>query len=540
MATNPIYVETEEEVPEVVERLRRQGGEDTMLVLPMRSRIGQSRFNFQLLRNYASGMGKRITVVCDDPAVQKMAAESGFPVFGAVGPQGEGIPSEAEAVAPVRKWWQSRRKAPSTHVGVAAPRKLLTKSATELKPGRFLLYVTAASLLLVGLFAAFVYVPSASVTLIAQAVPFTAKDVELQAQPAKGSIHVRSVSVNRSNSQGFKTTGTIDVPLAPAIGQVTYTNACTPPAGPPRPGLTVFSGQRLLNSDGLTFAQTSGNVTIPWKTGGQSGVLSGVNIEAVKPGAAGNVGSGTISGYKAFVDSQGNPDNPFSCFTVDNPQATGGGTDASSTPVMTEADFDAGRAQLEQELHQAIAQQLSTSGQAGEKLSETIIFGPPQYTTDHQPNDHVPSFSGTMTVNGEGDFYTDSDVQKAFQTYLSQRVPTNLQLLTESPIQVQYRILSATGGGNLTFVGTASAYVAPRLDEGTIRSQIVGRPLAQARFYLEKLPIRSVAIKEEPLSLPLMPVLIGRISLHYVVQSSAPNPANATPSSPSPNPSASP
>src|SRR5712691_11081239 len=74
MATNPIYVETEEEIPELVERLRRYRGDDTMLVLPMRSRIGQSRFNFQLLRNYAARMGKRVTVVCDDPAVQKMAS----------------------------------------------------------------------------------------------------------------------------------------------------------------------------------------------------------------------------------------------------------------------------------------------------------------------------------------------------------------------------------------------------------------------------------------------------------------------------------
>src|SRR5712692_7718891 len=54
MAANPIYVETEEEIPEVVERLRRVSGEETMVVLPTRSRIGQSRFNLQLLRNYAS------------------------------------------------------------------------------------------------------------------------------------------------------------------------------------------------------------------------------------------------------------------------------------------------------------------------------------------------------------------------------------------------------------------------------------------------------------------------------------------------------
>src|SRR5947209_12324985 len=109
MATNPIYVETEEEIPELVERLRRYHDEDTMLVLPMRSRIGQSRFNFQLLRNYSARLGKRVTVVCDDPAVQKMASESGFAVYGAVGPEGEGSASDGQAPAPIRRWWQRNR-----------------------------------------------------------------------------------------------------------------------------------------------------------------------------------------------------------------------------------------------------------------------------------------------------------------------------------------------------------------------------------------------------------------------------------------------
>jgi hypothetical protein len=522
MATNPIYVETEEEIPEVVERLRRFHGEDTMLVLPMRSRIGQSRFNFQLLRNYAARLGKRVTVVCDDPAVQKMAAESGFPVFGAVGPQGEGIVSEPEAPPPIRRGWQRMRTAPPTHIGVAAPTKLLTKSATELKPGRFLLYVTAATLLLVGLFGAAIYVPSASVTLVAQAAPFTQKDVEIQAQPGKAPIRVRTDLISKSDSQGFKTTGVIDVPLAPATGQVTYTNNC-PATGHSVPGIVVLRGQRMQNTNGIAFAQTSGDTMIPW---GKS--VSGINIQAVQPGSAGNVGGSTITKLDP---------NPYDCLLVNNPLATGNGSDPSTTPQMTEADFDSARAQLEQSLHQEIAQTLAGAGQPGEKLSETIIFGAPQFTTDHQPNEKVPTFSGTMTVTGEGDFYSDSDVQKAFQTYLTQRVPNDQQLLTESPIQVSYRILSDSQGGNITFVGTAGAYVAPRLDEAKIRAQIVGRPLAQARFYLERLPIRSVAIKEQPLTLPLMPLLIGRISLHYVVQQGASQTPSATPT---PSPGASP
>jgi hypothetical protein len=474
-------------------------------------------------------MGKRVTVVCDDPAVQKMASESGFPVFGAVDAQGEGIASEPESPAPIQRWWKRVRSEPTTHVGIAAPTRLLTKTATELKPGRFLLYITAATLLLVGLFGAAIYVPSASVTLVAQAAPFTQRDVEIQAQPGKGTIHVRSVVISRSNSQGFKTTGLITVPLAPAFGAVTYTNNCRQ-GNNLGAGLVLRNGQRLLNSNGITFAQTSGDTLVKW-----GGGTAAANVVAAAPGSAGNVGGNTIN---EIVYPSGWP--RYDCLFVTNPAATGGGTDPSSTPQMTEADFDAGRAQLEQELRQSIAQTLVGSGQAGEKLSETIIYGPPQYTTDHQPNEKVPTFSGTMSISGEGDFYTDADVQKAFQTYLVQRVPNDQQLLTESPVQVQYRILSATSGGNLTFLGSAAAYVAPKLDEAKIRAQIVGRPLAQARFFLERLPIRSVAIKEQPMTLPIMPLLIGRITLHYVVESGA-APATttpaATPGTASPKPS---
>jgi hypothetical protein len=525
MATNPIYVETEEEIPEVVERLRRYHGDDTMIVLPMRSRIGQSRFNFQLLRNYAARMGKRVTVVCDDPAVQKMAAESGFPVFGAVGPLADGIASEPEAPPPPRKWWQRRLAAPVTHVGVNAPTKLLTKSATEIKPGRFLLYVAAATILLVGLVGAGIFVPSASVTLIAQAQPFSQRDVEIQAQPGKAPIRVRVSVVSRSDSQGFKTTGVKAVQLAPAIGQVAYFNNC-PKAGHSVPGILVYQGQRLINSNKIEFAQISGDIMVPW-----GGAVGSVSIQAVVPGSAGNVGNDTISGPNAIENNQ------FPCFTVNNPQATGGGADASSTPQMTVTDFDAARAQMEQQLHQAIAQQLASGVQTGEKLSESIVYNAPLFNTDHQPNDAVPSFSGTMTVVGEGDYYFDSDVNKAFQTYLSQRVPNDQQLLTESGIQVTYRLLSASAGGNLTFVGSASAYIAGKIDEAKLRSQIVGRPVTSAKIFLQQLGVKSVIIKELPMTLPLMPVLSNRIVIHYVVE---PGVAPAGNTAPSPSPSASP
>ena len=534
MAIRPIYVETEEEIPEVVERLRQAPDEDAVIVLPAHSRVGQSRFNFQLLRNYASRLGKTVTVVCDDPAVQKMATETGFMVFGALGAQGETlVTAPAEPVKRKRGWLGRGSAESSARIAVAAPAKLLTKSATEIHPGRFLFYVFTILLLLFGLMAMALYIPSASITLVAQAQPFTKTDVELQAEPGKPPIRVRTDVVSKQTSQGFKTTGLNSITAAQAFGSVLYTNACPRPFGNKGAGFILSQNQELINSNGIAFGQTSGDVVVPWLTNGNPGTAQ-ANILAVQPGAAGNVGSHTVSHQPDGSSSIVN--NTYDCLTVDNAQATGGGVDKSDEPVMTEGDFEEARNQIESELRQGIAQDLVNAGQPGEKLSETIVYSQIQFSTDHAVGDKVASFSGTMTLQGEGDFYSDTDVHKAYAAYLTSRVPAADQLLTESPINLTYRLLNASAGGHLTFIGTVTAFVAPKLDDNKIRAQVVGRPLTSARFYLQGLPVRSAVITEKPFNLPLMPLLLTRIDIHYVVEPGSTQSPKASPK-PSPSPS---
>src|SRR5207245_4724260 len=124
-------------------------------------------------------------------------------------------------------------------------------------------------LILVGLFAAAVFVPSASVTLVAQAQPFTQKDVEIQAQPGKPPIKVRPVNISKSNSQGFKVTGSKNVPLAPATGQVVYSNNFPPPHCPGincgSHGIVVPTKQYLQKNNELVYIIISGNTMVPWK-----------------------------------------------------------------------------------------------------------------------------------------------------------------------------------------------------------------------------------------------------------------------------------
>src|SRR4030081_2441683 len=88
MPASPIYLDVEEEISELIERLRQTSAQDVPVVIPSRSRIGESRFNFKLLKDYARQFGKRISIISPEPAVQHLAEENGFEAFAALGAYG--------------------------------------------------------------------------------------------------------------------------------------------------------------------------------------------------------------------------------------------------------------------------------------------------------------------------------------------------------------------------------------------------------------------------------------------------------------------
>src|SRR3981081_925137 len=94
MPAQPIYLDVEEEISELIERLRQTSTQDVSVVVPSRSRIGQSRFNFKVLRDYARQFGKKISIISPEPAIQRLAEENGFNAFADL--DGYGAP-EAEA-----------------------------------------------------------------------------------------------------------------------------------------------------------------------------------------------------------------------------------------------------------------------------------------------------------------------------------------------------------------------------------------------------------------------------------------------------------
>jgi hypothetical protein len=547
MAVEPIQVDAEDEVPAIIERIRRTPADEVHLVLPARSRFGQSRFNFQLLKQYTTRLGKRVAVVSADPSVQRFAEESGF---GALGPPSPRFEGDGRAVLPLSPPGVDRQRGGAgmrpgsirppypggdrlegqgmipppprglaggpppgpflpaggarivgqpvrsaavqapTRIRVGPPRRLPALIGSQ-ETTRLLLYTGAGILALFAMFVLAFVVPSAHITLVVKAAPFST-GVDALAQPGKPPIRVRTVTIAKQDSLSAQATGQKSIGGQYAIGQVTYANNCTQE-------LMIPNGQRLRAVTGMIFAQI-GEQRVP-----QGGAAT-VNVRATQTGQAGNVGAGQITTLEP---------NSFNCLTAANAQATAGGADDQKQTVIQSSDFQSVRAQLEQKLRQQVLDELNHGGQQGETLVKDPVWKTDDFSTTHQVDDNVPNFTGTLKLEAEGDYYMTEDVNQVFARSLAGKVRSD-QELTANPVTTSYAV-TASGNGQLEFSGTASGYVTNKIDTERVKGQLVGKTGGAARSILDALPVTRAEIVQSPFPLPLMPLTTSHITVDYAV-----------------------
>jgi hypothetical protein len=484
------------------------------VVVPARSRIAQSRFNFRLLRDYARQLGKRIAIISNDSAVQRMAQENGFNAFADMldygAPEAEpelalaGVAAgSAPPLAPAPKPARAPEAPPSQK-----PSKLsLRPTGSYTSPGArnrgwFVLYLGAGIIAMVAMLSAVVLVPSASVTLRAHAQVLS-DTANIDAAPNAAPVKVRQVTSKHDLSQQFHATGVKVTPAVQANGAVLYTNNCGFK-------LTLKAGQIDSTPSGTQFVQQA-TVEV------DSGSTASANVLASQPGAGGNVPAGSIT----YINNAG---VLSSCLKVNNTSATANGADEVKTPIVSQGDLDSAKAQLEGQLRGTILDDLTKQSGASEKLADTVDYTS-TFTADHKANDAVSAFQGGITMTGNGAAYNVEDVRKALAADLGKKVPTGFAL-TDNPVQSDFHISQSTADGHISFAGTAKGYIAPKLDFEKVRSRLLGSTTASARLYLGTLPVESATVKQKPFTLPLLPFLSSRIDIKYIVDTGAtPTPA---------------
>ena len=527
-----LYVEADEEITDLVDRLRDLSLEDEVtFVVPERARALQSAMSFRLLKRYADSYGKRVNLVSGDPRLQAMSLEAGFtsyPNLAAYDRGGEvhrpelagdptstgatGIAPAAPAVAPT---------APSTSQAIAPQRGVATmdrpretsvmsaspkqqasasrKTAPAGPPlGSYRPYlIGAAVLVVVGLLVGILYLPTATATVFVQGTPLKA-DVTLLGAPgvAAGSPdHFATQAIHAEESQNLPgtPTGQKQVAAVPSTGEVVITSKCVFCIGQ-----DVRKGLIVLTDGGKRYAtQAVAHIGIGYNA------QATVPIAAVTGGLDGNTPEHTITNIE-----NGDPD-----LRVDNPKATTGGADARTATVIQQSDIDSIKDVYAKDALPRVTDQLSGKAQ-GKKL--VLVGNGVQATAkaDHAVGEEIGGFTVAIKVAGDGVAYDEKAVQQLLKGFLQRKVPQGSQLTSNGTILKYDPPTDANADGHITLNGHLSGFYAPIFLQPAIRAHLKGMSPSKGRAFLQTLPnVVDARVTQSPFGLPWLPLFSSRITL---------------------------
>ncbi|TMF94925.1 MAG: hypothetical protein E6I10_10775 [Chloroflexi bacterium] len=531
-----LYVEADEEITDLVDRLRDLSLEDEVtFVIPERARALQSAMSFRLLKRYADSYGKRVNLVSGDPRLQAMSLEAGFTAYPNLAaydrggevhrPELAGEPTStgatpiapaASAVAPAAPP-SSQPIAPQRGVAtmdrpretsvMSAPPKQQASAPRKAAPagpplGSYRPYlIGAAVLVVVVLLVGILYLPTATATVFVQGTPIKA-DVTLLGAPgtAAGSPdHFATQAIHAEESQNLPgtPTGQKQIDAAKATGQVTFKASCSGfiCSVPIRSGTDVStgSGKHYLTTKSVTVQSTlvsQGSVDAP--------------VAAVQAGLAGNTEVDTIR----YI----NNNNPDDLLSVDNGQAITGGADARTATVIQQSDIDSIKDVYAKDALPRVTDQLNGKAQ-GKKL--VLVGNGVQATAkaDHAVGEEVGGFTVAIKVSGDAVAYDEKVVQQLLKGFLQRKVPQGSQLTTDGT-SLKYDPADATADGHITLNGHLSGFYTPIFLEPAIRAHLKGMSPSKGRAFLQTLRnVVDARVTQSPFGLPWLPLFSSRITL---------------------------
>ena len=529
-----LYVEADEEITDLVDRLRDLSLEDEVtFVVPERARALQSAMSFRLLKRYADSYGKRVNLVSSDPRLQAMSLEAGVTAFPSLAaydtgtevhqpglvdeaPAPGGVPS---ATVPAGAASGSRIAAGSGGVAtldrpreasvISAPPKKTPAASMPARPGpSFRSYrpylIGAGALAIVALLVGILYLPSATATLSVSGTPVKA-DVTLLGAPgtAAGSgDHFATQAVHASQSQTMPgtATGQKQIDAAKASGNVTFTLSCFLCTENLPKGLIVKTdaGKKFATQRTVTMMGPLGQAT--------------VGVTAVTAGADGNAAAGTITNI------EGNNDDNL---RVTNSQPAAGGADARTAIVIQQSDIDGIRDVYAKDAVPQVTDQLTSKAQ-GLKLVMVGNGVQATVTADHKVGEEVSGFTVTIKVAGDGVAFDDKAVKQMLKSALQHKLQSGTQLT--SNVNLSYEAIDAAADGHITLNGHASGFSTPVFLESNIRGHLKGMSPSKAHAFLQSLPnVVDARVTQSPFGLPWLPLFSSRISLKIQEVSGSPS-----------------
>jgi len=488
-----IYLAADDDVVSICDRLEWVGdARRVLLVMPEESGrplLGEW-LDLVRLRRCAERLRLEVGLVTPDRTVAGQAHALGLPAFSSV----------RRAERSRRGWWRGRRRSnqptrPGATVQLGrgpllkslpddADRREMYRRMTP-QPGwrrwlwRYLGIVLFFVTLAVSVVGVAYTVPGATVILhpeveVLQAGRQIVADPQLETVNFSGaSVPARLLAVTVSWQAQVETTGTADVPDAPARGTVVFVNRLEQP-------VVVPTGTRVRTSSGETVVfQTVQPVEVPGVVGG----TAEVDVVAIEPGPAGNVESNMVNRVEGSLDLQ---------LEVRNLEPMEGGG-VRSVPAVSEADRERLRAQVLQYLQTLAAAEMEELLAEGEFLARDSLQVTDVYQETYSHFVGEPSRRLALEIRAElqGTAVDASQANGLVYEELAAAVRPGYELV---PGTLQFRaeeVLGVDGQGRVTFRMVAEGRMAASLDVESVVPRVAGQEMGIAQAYLyEQLPLR--------------------------------------------------
>ena len=483
-----IYLEADDDIAVIRDRLEWAQARRVLLVIPPRCRALNSLVNLKLLQRHVHNLGMEAALVTRDATIQELAREVGLPVFSSLG--------RAQRVR-----WYGRRaieQAPPPPEGYKGPRPrepMLPAWPESPGQGQQILTVAFFSLLSLFLGAAFLLlVPRARVTLrpVSEAVSET---LLVQANPEAesinyqtGEIPARVVEVDVEAMDHIPTMTKRDAADARATGTVIFINKINEP-------VEIPLGTVVRTSTGTNIRFTTiETATLPAAIGG----TAETGIVAVEPGPSGNVDAFMINAIEGPLALQAR---------VVNDKPTGGGN-VKQVGVVTQADKDRLKAALLQKLQQEAYNRILDELKEQEFVPpESLVVEVISETYDKFVDEEADVLGMKMVVRASGTAIGGQDANTLVYRLLEARVREGYQLTAEG-LRFEAGQVVAVEGRKVSFTMKASGFIVPVIDPNTVINDIRGRPVEEAENLLsQRFPLR-----ERP-TITVTPEWLGRVPL---------------------------
>ncbi len=546
-----VYLETDEEITSVVDKLRKIKTRDIVLVAPKRCTLVQSIVNLKLLKRQAKLLSKKIVLVTPDPVGQNLATKAGIPTKKEI--EGEEIPleeikpkvekprieklkklKEEEIVLPkiekIKKVSISdivarieKEKVKEVPVSEEVkPKEIGPKEIKPKVPPRVVLLpsfnvkmflVFLGGIIFVCAIVGLVILPSATIAIVPKTEPLL-KDLEVTVTKDKeitdfesGVIPGKIVSVEvESAYKTFRSSGQKEI-KEKARGKVIVYNSYSSESQ------TLEAGSRLRSSSGLMYltlvrieipgARVEGGITIP---GSRE-----VGIESEEAGAEYNVGSTKFTIPSLSSEMQ-------KAIWAENKERISGGK-SEEIKVVSSKDIQDAQASLVAELTERAKKELQAKIARGEKFVEESLNKEVQAVdTNVQEGSEVGEFKMKIKLRMETLVFKEKDIQTLVEGVLEKLIPKEKYVLDQVDEGISYEVAGFDSStGNLRLVVHVQKTVAWKIDKKKIREALPGKDAEEVKEYLVKNPhIKEVEVSFWPIWVKSVPYIEKKINVKEV------------------------